>query len=187
MTFIKTTAIAYDDKFVVYPKDDKELIQKFQKIKDSASAEDHKKILKEGIHFSRADGVIYICQAGSQEVVRVCQAFLKDAEEKFTTSNKSESSTKKLLKQLMMYHNDPSNDNILKNQAKVDETKEQMIDNLDKVMINHEKTAVLNEQADDLAHDTKQIFHRNTKKLTWYKRVVIAVQDLIHKPEARNK
>ncbi|KAG2385804.1 hypothetical protein C9374_002953 [Naegleria lovaniensis] len=70
------------------------------------------------------------------------------------------------LSQLMKFHNDPNNDKITKLQHSLDEVKNVMVINVDKILENHRKMHELIAESDDLMKQG-ELFAKGGKKLKW--------------------
>eukprot|EP01012_Entosiphon_sulcatum_P041500 TRINITY_DN55351_c0_g1_i1.p2 TRINITY_DN55351_c0_g1~~TRINITY_DN55351_c0_g1_i1.p2 ORF type:complete len:211 (+),score=43.70 TRINITY_DN55351_c0_g1_i1:149-781(+) len=110
-------------------------------------------------HYKSRQGRVIICVAHKEVRMRVAYAFLEAVEKDWSTGI-----NKKLLKDKMEFHNNPANDNIGRLQKEIDECKDIMMDNLDKVMARGEKLDALAQKSDDLRESAND-FHRSAVRV----------------------
>eukprot|EP01004_Peranema_trichophorum_P008433 NODE_7188_length_801_cov_159.171091_g6581_i0.p1 GENE.NODE_7188_length_801_cov_159.171091_g6581_i0~~NODE_7188_length_801_cov_159.171091_g6581_i0.p1 ORF type:complete len:207 (-),score=9.59 NODE_7188_length_801_cov_159.171091_g6581_i0:114-734(-) len=112
-------------------------------------------------HYSSLGQRVYICVAHKEVPLRICYAFLDSLE---PLLNKDFNSPKKILKERMDFANDPANDKIGNLQTEIDEVKDVMMENIDRVLQRGERL-------DNLANKTNQLmenaqdFHRSARTL----------------------
>jgi vesicle-associated membrane protein 7 len=108
------------------------------------------------LYHSMAQGdYIAVCVATEDSKIRTCYALLETLLEEgmglLQTNNKD--GVKKLIKEKLAFFNDPNNDKIERIRSKVEDVKVQMIDNIDKILVNMQKADELVAKTDDLAEN----------------------------------
>lgn len=118
------------------------------------------------IHYKSSGSYIFFCVVQGMTAKRVAWAFVDDMESEFLRLNNPNNTgrVKALIKDKMNFWNDPSNDKISNLRNKVDEVKDVMIDNIEKVLERGDKLENLTEVTSDLENNAN-IFNKGTKKL----------------------
>lgn len=112
-------------------------------------------------HYKSLGERVYICVAHKDMAMRACYAFLESLDPLLT---KDFNSPKKILKERMEYHNDPSHDKLSNLESEISEVKDVMMDNIDRVLQRGEKLDSLADKSNALATNA-QDFHRTSRNL----------------------
>jgi vesicle-associated membrane protein 7 len=112
-------------------------------------------------HYKSASERVYICVGDRDAPMRRCYAFL-DSVHELTT--KDFHNPKRTLKERMEFHNNPANDKLTSLQCEIDEVKDVMMDNIDRVLQRGEKLDALADKSGQLAV-TAGDFHRTSRAL----------------------
>ncbi|KAL0484076.1 vesicle-associated membrane protein [Acrasis kona] len=130
------------------------------KILPKLPQDNHKRTL------TQKDGnYVYFCVAEGGYSKRICWAFIDDLETKFLQMRSpSQGQVKKLIKDRVVFFNDPANDKIIKLQNKMDDLKGVMVDNFDKILDRGDKLEMLQQSTDDIVDGSIE-FRRNTGKV----------------------
>ncbi len=122
------------------------------------------------VHVLRKGEVMVFAETNKKDEFRICNAFLVDVDEEFQKLEKKKSSqVKTLLKERLKFYNDPKNDKITSVQRKLDNVKETMIDNMEKMMRNYQVTQSTQVAAQEIG-DTANLFKKDTTKMLWWHR-----------------
>lgn len=149
-----------------------------QKIVPKLPSNNHKRTLTQGeneFHYKVSGNYVYFCVAHKSATKRVVWAFVDDMEN-YVMKNGARS-LKNSIKDKLAHFNDPSNDKINQLQTKIDDVKDVMIDNIDKILERGEKLETLVESTDQLADGAKQ-FRSGTRKVKnrmCFKYIIIVV------------
>jgi vesicle-associated membrane protein 7 len=112
-------------------------------------------------HYKSEGERVYICVAHKETALRVAFAFLESVASQL---NRDFNSPKKLLKDRMDFHNNPANDKITNLRNEIDEVKDVMMENIDRVLQRGEKLDALTDKSTRLA-ETAQDFHKSARTL----------------------
>mmetsp|Transcript_33498 Transcript_33498/g.60063 ORF Transcript_33498/g.60063 Transcript_33498/m.60063 type:complete len:208 (-) Transcript_33498:1155-1778(-) len=112
-------------------------------------------------HYKSLGERVYICVAHTETPMRVCYSFLESLDPLLA---KDFNSPKKILKERMEFHNDPGSDKLGNLQNEIDEVKDVMMDNIERVLQRGEKLDALAETSNALATNA-QDFHRTSRSL----------------------
>jgi vesicle-associated membrane protein 7 len=138
------------------------------KILPKLPQDNHKRTLTQKdleFHYKYSGNYVYFCVAEGGYSKRICWAFIDDLETKFLQMRSpSPSQIKKLIKERVQFFNDPNNDKIIKLQNKLDDVKDVMIDNIEKILERGDKLDNLQQATDDIA-DSANDFRRGTGKI----------------------
>jgi vesicle-associated membrane protein 7 len=138
------------------------------KVLPKLPADDHKRTLTMKdmeLHYKFEGNYVYFCVASAGFTKRTCWAYIEDIQEKFTKMNNANgSAVKKLLKDRMAFFNDPKNDKIAAINQNLDNVKDVMIDNIDKILDRGENLGNLVQATDELAESGND-FKRGTAKV----------------------
>lgn len=117
-------------------------------------------------HYKYSGSYVFFCVANGDTPKRVCWAFVDELENEFLRLNNPNNATrvKSIIKDKMNFWNDPNNDKISNLRNKVDEVKDVMIDNIEKVLDRGEKLDHLTQATEDI-EASAQFFQRGTRKL----------------------
>jgi vesicle-associated membrane protein 7 len=142
--------------------------------------DNHRRTLTQSIyhfHYKVSGYYLYLCVAGAEYPMRVCFGFLDDVETKFLQNGNK---AKQLLRERMQYFNDPKNDKIAAINNQIDDVKNTMIENIDKILERGETLENLMQQTDELG-ETASLYRRTSNKVKWSmrKRLIILVAILI--------
>jgi hypothetical protein len=113
------------------------------------------------VHFRVSKGVLYLCVADTYMKVRVCYAFLEAIELDFQRGFLSDPS---FLKNKILYYNDPKNDKLTVLQNKVDQVKEVIIEDIEKILPNMEGLEGNASKTEDL-NATGAMFQKGSNKV----------------------
>ncbi|EFC42944.1 predicted protein [Naegleria gruberi] len=92
---------------------------------------------------------------------RICWKMIDSMSHEYHTDKKKMNLTK-----LLEFHNNPENDKITKLQNAIEETKNVMIVNIDKILDNHKKMHEIIVETDSLK-EQGELFEKGSKKLKW--------------------
>eukprot|EP00667_Euglena_gracilis_P015333 EG_transcript_15955 len=126
--------------------------------------ENCKKTFEESLykfHYKSVGERVYICVSDKETPLRRCYAFLDGIHPLLVRDFHN---PKKVLKERMEYHNNPANDKLTNLQTEIDEVKDVMMDNIDRVLQRGEKLDTLADKSGQLA-STAQDFHRSARSL----------------------
>jgi vesicle-associated membrane protein 7 len=142
--------------------------------------ENHRRTLTQSIyhfHYKVSGLYLYLCVAGADYPMRVCFNFLDDIETKYLQNG---TKAKQLLRDRVTFFNDPRNDKITSIHSQIDDVKNTMIENIDKILERGETLENLMMQTDELG-ESAATYRRTTNKVKWSmrKRLVILVTILI--------
>eukprot|EP00669_Euglena_mutabilis_P008447 TRINITY_DN3500_c0_g1_i2.p1 TRINITY_DN3500_c0_g1~~TRINITY_DN3500_c0_g1_i2.p1 ORF type:complete len:232 (+),score=76.59 TRINITY_DN3500_c0_g1_i2:77-772(+) len=112
-------------------------------------------------HYKSIGERVYICVADKDTPLRRCYAFLEGIHPLLVRDFQN---PKKTLKERMEFHNDPANDKLANLQSEIDEVKDVMMDNIDRVLQRGEKLDALADKSGQLAV-TAGDFHRSSRAL----------------------
>jgi hypothetical protein len=115
----------------------------------------------QSIHLVSDGSKAYICVA-EDTPLRVCYGFLKSVSE--MVSEKDEKALLGVLRERMEFHNNMSNDAMGKLQKELDDVKDIMMENMEKVLEIGEKLDVMLDRSQALADQASQ-FHGSTRQL----------------------
>ena len=118
-------------------------------------------------------GVVFLCMADENASTRLCFAFLEGTKAKFTSHYGDPSDFKSTLFDQMKYYNNPKNDKIKAIRQQIDETKNVMVDNIEKVLERGEKIEVLVAKTEEL-NIQAQTFKKQAvavKRKMWWKNI----------------
>ncbi|KAL9653027.1 hypothetical protein ABK040_015542 [Willaertia magna] len=94
------------------------------------------------------NNLYFVCIASTDWKIRFCWKFLEDILFQFKTKKEIDIET------AMKYYNDLNNDKIIRIQKEIEETKQQMISNLDKILTNQMLLNDLIEKTDDYPEES---------------------------------
>jgi vesicle-associated membrane protein 7 len=145
------------------------------------SSDDHKRKLTAktfNIFYIRKGGFLFFCVADLQTCDRIVWNFLDDLEVSFMKSDMKKCT--ELIKEKLIFHNDPQNDSINRVQNKVNSLKELMISNIEKLLDRGEKLQDMEDITNEIADSAKE-FQRGSNQVLWNmrKRTAIVVTVLI--------
>jgi vesicle-associated membrane protein 7 len=135
------------------------------KIVPKLPTNNHKRTLTQGdheFHYKVSGEYVYFCVAQKNATKRVCWAFI-DELENYVMKN-GPKKLKNAIKDKLDHFNDPSNDKINLLHTKIDDVKDVMIENIDKILERGEKLETLVESTDQLADGARQ-FRQGTRKV----------------------
>jgi len=113
------------------------------------------------IHLLSDGARVYVCVAEDMPL-HVCYAFLKAVAEE--VGEKDPSVLPAFLKDRMQYHNNLSNDAVARIQKELEDVKDIMMENMERVLVRGERLDVLLDKSSRLA-DSAQQFHQSTRQL----------------------
>ena len=105
---------------------------------------------------------VFICIAKSEAQKRVCWAFIDDMEN-YVLQNGTRD-LRSFIRDKLEYYNNPNNDKINSLKRKIDDVKDVMIDNIDKLLERGEELDSLLQKTNDLADDS-YIYRGRSRKL----------------------
>eukprot|EP01011_Urceolus_sp_BLP5_P007702 TRINITY_DN79_c0_g1_i1.p1 TRINITY_DN79_c0_g1~~TRINITY_DN79_c0_g1_i1.p1 ORF type:complete len:207 (+),score=50.68 TRINITY_DN79_c0_g1_i1:54-674(+) len=112
-------------------------------------------------HYKSGNNRVFICVSLKATALRVCYRFLSGLE---PLLEKDTVPPKRLLKEQMEFHNNPNNDQLSALQNEIDEVKDVMMENIDRVLQRGEKLDHLADQSNILASNAAD-FHRSARTL----------------------
>jgi hypothetical protein len=121
------------------------------KIVPKLPTNNHKRTLTQGdneFHYKVSGNYVYFCVASKTAAKRVVWAFLDDLEN--YVMKQGNKSLKNVIKDRLAYFNDSSNDKIHALQTKIDDVKDVMIDNIDKILERGDKLDTLVSSTDGM-------------------------------------
>ncbi|KAL6067337.1 Vesicle-associated membrane protein [Balamuthia mandrillaris] len=128
-------------------------------------------------HYLASEGLIFLCMSDEEFPRRIAFAFLEDIKNRFMAVYRKTYQTamafgmndefsRVLQRQMEYFSYDPSVDKIGMVQAKVDETKKVMVENIERVLDRGEKIELLVSRTEQL-QDQSYKFSRESKRLRW--------------------
>eukprot|EP00761_Pharyngomonas_kirbyi_P012128 gb/GECH01012155.1/.p1 GENE.gb/GECH01012155.1/~~gb/GECH01012155.1/.p1 ORF type:complete len:209 (+),score=44.73 gb/GECH01012155.1/:1-627(+) len=158
MSCIRFALIGNSDQVVAeYPKQRKNLSETVKLIMNRTNtAHNHKRTYTQetyNFHYLCNDGTLFFCVADADYPIRICYAFLSAVQEDFI--NNTTRNFTKLLKEKIEYYNNPQNDKVSKVQSEINEVKDIMRDNIDRVLERGERLEDLSGRAEDLQRSSK--------------------------------
>eukprot|EP01001_Neometanema_parovale_P010320 NODE_6552_length_838_cov_58.155245_g6316_i0.p1 GENE.NODE_6552_length_838_cov_58.155245_g6316_i0~~NODE_6552_length_838_cov_58.155245_g6316_i0.p1 ORF type:complete len:212 (-),score=35.75 NODE_6552_length_838_cov_58.155245_g6316_i0:117-752(-) len=117
-------------------------------------------------HYKSQGDHVYICVAHKELQMRVCYAFLESVASRLLGGKAQADfqSPKKLLKERMEFHNNPQNDAITALDKDLEELKDVMFENMDRVLNRGEKIDALTDKSNRLALNASD-FHKSARTL----------------------
>lgn len=113
-------------------------------------------------NYVTGDGLLVLCVADATTPRRVCFAFIERVRAECVVRKGIDRSF--LKSEMEFFSTNPEADKIRRVQAQVDDVKEVMLDNLDKILTRGEKLEDIDRKTDDL-RDQSNLFNRQAKKL----------------------
>eukprot|EP00003_Mantamonas_plastica_P014649 TRINITY_DN2532_c0_g3_i2.p1 TRINITY_DN2532_c0_g3~~TRINITY_DN2532_c0_g3_i2.p1 ORF type:complete len:204 (-),score=63.99 TRINITY_DN2532_c0_g3_i2:141-752(-) len=117
---------------------------------------------KHTFHYTVSDGLVYLCMTDADFGRRIPFAFLDDIKNRFVSEYgdrgrtalayaMNESFSKVLQKQMEYYSNNPSADRIMQVRGEIDEVKNVMVQNIEKVLERGERIELLVDKTENLS------------------------------------
>lgn len=114
--------------------------------------------------------------------MRIGSALLEDILKEggpLLSKNKPEQ-VKKVLKECVDYHSNPSNDKITAASAKIESVKDQMVENIELALARESKMENLIEKTDDLVFESSKMYHKSNKlKCMSLQRLILLIVILV--------
>jgi hypothetical protein len=167
---ISSAALAHNGKIIAAVPKSRKMIDFLADMVEKSAKQDFLTVIDNGtmIHCLRSGDVMVFCETKEKSKHRTCNAFLLSVDEHFKKIEKpTPSKITTLLKDRLKYYNDPRNDKIISTQKKVDELKDVMIDNIEKILERGQKLSDLQQSVQDL-DDTSNLFRKDTRKMKWW-------------------
>jgi vesicle-associated membrane protein 7 len=139
----------------------------------------HKRTLTQSVyhfHYKVSGQYCYLCVTDTDFPIRITYNFLDDIEVQYLRTKTTKVRT--LLKDRMAYFNNTKNDKITNLQGKIDDVKDTMIDNIEKILDRGESLDSLIQRTDDLK-DASNEFKKGANKVKWGMRKRLAVMIII--------
>jgi vesicle-associated membrane protein 7 len=137
----------------------------------------HKRTYQEdryNFHYKYSGTHVFLCVADRDYPMRICFAFLDDAEQRFLQGSRN---LRGMIKERIAFYNDRKNDKVMRVQGQIDEVKGVMIKNIDSVLERGEKLDVLMEKSDDLSKNAHLFKKQGTqlKREMWWKNLKLQI------------
>jgi vesicle-associated membrane protein 7 len=171
MPIILVCSYNYDTKLIIqYPS--KGSFPKIEANVEKILTGDEKKFGKKSIedkdnnatyHYSSDNLKVYMCVTSCDTQSRIAYGLLTDIEPILRNNVSSEAATQKTLKQKMDFYNDPQNDKIASLQRDIDNVKDTMVINIDKVLERGDRLDTLSSKSQTLAEQANKFQAKATE------------------------
>eukprot|EP01099_Mayorella_cantabrigiensis_P007627 TRINITY_DN682_c0_g1_i3.p1 TRINITY_DN682_c0_g1~~TRINITY_DN682_c0_g1_i3.p1 ORF type:complete len:171 (-),score=53.65 TRINITY_DN682_c0_g1_i3:203-715(-) len=126
-------------------------------------------LLRHSYNYVVEKGGCYLCVSTDGIAKRICFAYIERLKQEFEKKYRGNNTLAKEFSRFMeseknFFSNNPEADQIRGIQAQVDQVKEIMMDNIEKVLARGEKLEDLDRKAEQLMNNT-EVFHKKSKKL----------------------
>jgi len=156
-----------------------EKVVRICKSKISADAKDGKMSLAYGnylFHYVKKDDLVFGCLATEETPRRICFGLLEDMEASYQVADSS-SLSGKLRERMDFFNNDKKADKIRNVRGEIDEVREIMSENIDRVMERGERIEILVDKTDNLNQSSLSFRQRSTelRRQMWWKNTKLVV------------
>eukprot|EP00128_Syssomonas_multiformis_P004309 Colp12_sorted_trinity150504_noHs@27315 len=138
-------------------------------------------------HYIAEDGLIYICMADEEFGRRIPFSFLEDIKARFRTTYGDSAKTafaygfndefSRVLSSKMEFYSNPENDRMTQARGQVDEVRQVMVSNIEKVLDRGERIEILVDKSENLNQQAFQFKKKSTqlKRAMWWKNTKLMV------------
>jgi len=133
------------------------------------------------IHYKISKGVCFMCVSDSRFKKRICFGLLDDMEQNWHKGAIKGSKGDRVLKERLAFFNDTRNDKLTLLNERVDELKDVLVDDIDKVMERGDRLENLVSSTDELAQSGR-IFQRgatSVKRATMWKLIILVIMIIV--------